>query len=515
MSELALFPAESRSRGISRPVLFISACAVTLLSLVVLSTHPTYLLFAAGAIVAAAVAIYGITYSLRHNEWLVFALALLFLLIQISFLNESARAGLHYFILAILALPVLSKVLRSGILGTGGFRLYLVFFAWSAITITYSLAPLYSLARLSEAVLVMIAVAACVLEIREPDDVTRLLFRFALACAVIVALLAVGTAVLPHRITWASPLESYTRDQLIQMSKSGIAVGGLDRFRGLLNGPNDVGGLMLVAVGAALACWRAVARRERLLLAAMIIAAVAFDVLADSRSAFVAISVGGGFFAIWKWRLRGALLCAGVLAAAAGVMFHAGFFAYAGRGDVSTLTGRTDIWDFVIRKIRERPIIGYGYETSGALFDSRYFPLWWGPWDLGPHSSLHNGYLGHAAGVGIPATVLWLYIIIRPWIFALRQKEDPWNLKPMFFLIVIPILINNFSEQYLGDFGGGLAALLFGVVWTVAERHRLIVLAQMESERVAALARLPKAVGAVASAGYASRAWEPETDASL
>lgn len=503
MSELALFPAEPRSRGISRPVLFTSACAVTLLFLLALNNHPPYLFLAIGAIVAVAVVIYGITYSARHNEWLVFSLALLFLLIQLSFLNEQVRAALHYFILALLSLSVLSKVLRSGILGTGGFKLYLVYFAWAAVTITYSLAPLYSLARLSEAILVMIALAACVLEIHEPDDVTRLLFRFLLACGVILSMLAVATAILPHHITWRSPLESYSPEELTQLSKLGMHTGGLDRFRGLLSGPNDVGAVMLIAVGAALAYWRAAARRERLMLAAMVMAAVAFDVLADSRSAFVAIALGGGCFVIWKWRLRGVLLCAGVLAAAAAVMLHAGLFAYVGRGDVTTLTGRTDIWHFVVRKIRERPIFGYGYETSGALFGSRYFPIWWGPWDLGPHSSLHNGYLGHAAGVGIPATVLWLYIVLRPWIFALRQETDPWNLKPMFFFVVIPILINNFSEQFLGDFGGGIVALLFGLVWAMAERHRLIVLEKMEAEREAALARLPKAVSALASAQYA------------
>ena len=119
----------------------------------------------------------------------------------------------------------------------------------------------------------------------------------------------------------------------------------------------------------------------------------------------------------------------------------------------------------------------------------------------GPHSSLHNGYLGHAIGVGIPATAFWLYIVLRPWVFALRQKEDPWNLKPMFFLIVVPILINNFSEQLLDDFGGGIVALLFGLVWAIAERYRVLALRKKETDRKAAVTALPKAIGALASAG--------------
>jgi hypothetical protein len=397
-------------------------------------------------------------------------------------------------------IPALPKVRSSYLFRTGGFRLYAVYFAWAALTISYSLAPLYSLARLTEAVLVMIALGACVLEIHDSDGVTHLLLRFLLACGVMLAMLAVASAILPHSVSWASPLESYTPDELVSMSKAGVRVGGLDRFRGLFNGPNDVGGLMLVVVGSALVCWRTAGGRMRLMLSAMILAALVFDVLADSRSAFVAIGLGSALYVMWRWRLWGVLVCAAGLAVTVAVMLHEGLFEYVGRGDVTTLTGRTDMWGFVVQQIRQRPILGYGYETSGAVFESRFFPLWWGPWDLGPHSSLHNGYLGHATGVGVPAAILWLYIVLRPWVFALRQKEDPWNLKPMFFLIVIPILANNLSEQLLGDFGGGIVALLFGLAWAIAERNRMMVLQAIKTNREAAHAAMPKAVSVLASA---------------
>jgi len=90
--------------------------------------------------------------------------------------------------------------------------------------------------------------------------------------------------------------------------------------------------------------------------------------------------------------------------------------------------------------------------------------------------------------------------VLRPWVFALRQREDPWSLKPIFFLIVVPILINNLSEQLLGDFGGGAVALLFGLVWAIAERYRVRTLRQREADRKADLAALPKAVSALLSA---------------
>ncbi len=71
----------------------------------------------------------------------------------------------------------------------------------------------------------------------------------------------------------------------------------------------------------------------------------------------------------------------------------------------------------------------------------------------------------------------------------------------MFFLIVVPILINNFSEQLLDDFGGGIVALLFGLVWAIAERYRILALRKKETDRKATVTALPKAIGALASAG--------------
>ena len=500
MSAPALFTLTVRPRAVARPVAVVCACAAAILILLALYSKPSHILIAIAAIVGPATLLYGVRYTYRHTEWLIFPLALIALLIQISLFSDNLRSAFHYGAVALFCLPAVSIVRRSSILRTGGFRLYVVYFAWAAITVMYSLAPVYSLARLMDAVLIMIGTAACILQIRKPEDVTQLLLRFLLAGGIMLVMLVVSTAVLPHSITWQSPFESYEPDELANMAKAGISVFGLDRFRGLTSGPNVLGALMLVVVGPALVCWHAVEKRGRRILVAMIATSLALDVLADSRSAFVAMACGSGLFVVWKWRLRGALVCAGALAAAVLVMLHRGMFDYVGR-DVGTLTGRTDIWAFLIQKIREQPILGYGYEVAGAVFDSKYFPIWWGPWDMGPHSSLHNGYLGHAIGVGIPATAFWLYIILRPWVFALRQKEDPWNLKPMFFLIVVPILINNFSEQLLDDFGGGIVALLFGLVWAIAERYRILALRKKETDRKAAVTALPKAIGALASAG--------------
>jgi O-antigen ligase/polysaccharide polymerase Wzy-like membrane protein len=499
MVDFGLSYAPARPQSSSRSIILVLFAGIAVL-LALCEFHPSYLVLIIGAIALPFVLFRGIPYAIQHSEWLIFSVALLFGVIDISFLSDRTRAPLHYGVLAILCLPVLSRVRHSGILGRGGFRLYCAYFAWGAVTIVYSLAPIYSAARLIESMLAMLLVVAAVIEIREPRDAWRLIRGVLLACGIMLLLCAFAYVVLPHDISWASPQESYAPDELARMAKAGIRIGGLDRFRGLLNGPNDVG--VLVVVGIALVLWQSAPSRERTMLAFVVGAAVLFDIMADSRSPFVAISVGCALYSIWRWRLRGIVILsiAAVLIGAV-FMIHSGASQYVGR-DVTTLTGRTDIWEFVVQKIRQRPLRGYGYETSGAIFASKYFPLWWGPWDLGPHSSLHNGYLGHAVGIGIPATALWLFIVLRPWVFALRQKSDPWRLKPILFLVVIPILINNMSEQLLGDFGGGFTALLFGLTWAIAERRRLMVLDQVGVERANERAALPNAVNALASVGW-------------
>jgi hypothetical protein len=496
-------PRERAEPRTSRLLVAVLAALILLGALCGLEVGGAKLLLVLGGVGALLAIFHGLPYVSHHHEWLICALVLIFLINAFFFLNPTARAAFHYGTLALFCLPVVATALRSDVFRNGGFRLYTIYFLWAAVTITYSLAPEYSLARLSEAFMILVALAAIVLDVRDTDGATRLLAHFLVGAGAILALIAASAMFLPHSLTWISPLESFTPDELRGMQKLGITVDGVDRFRGLLSGPNDIGGLMLILVGPAIVCWRTAARRRRILLAAVIVVSVSLAALADSRSPFVALAAGGTLYAIWRWRARGILLLAAAAAAAAGVLMmvtHGNLIAYIGRGNVSTLTGRTDIWAFVVDKIKARPILGYGYDVSGAIFQSRYFPIWWGPWDLGPHSSLHDGYLDHAVGVGIPATLLWLFIILRPWVFVFRQPGDPWNLKSIFLLIVIPILINNLTEELLGDFMGSVG-VLFGLTWALGERYRLFALEHAEAERAAAFAKLPRAAMALAGTG--------------
>jgi O-antigen ligase len=305
-------------------------------------------------------------------------------------------------------------------------------------------------------------------------------------------MMSVSAIVLPRSLTWAIP---------------DLAADGVERFKSVFSGPNEVGSVMLFTVGASILYWNQVTGLKKAMLALMIAIAVGCGALADSRTPFVGLALGGVLYVVWKYRTRG-VLALGLLAVIGIVVapiFGKNLGDYFARGDVTTLTGRTELWHFVIGAIKANPILGYGYQTAGAIFGSRYFPIWWGPWDQGPQSSIHNEYLNHMVGVGIPATILWLYILLRPWISIFRMKEDPWNLKGAALLIALPILMQSLTEAAIGDFAG-LPGVTIGLFWAIAEKYRIKVIADRETERVENEARVPRGAMAMRHLRIGNRA---------
>jgi O-antigen ligase len=476
-----------------RPEVLLAACAlVAAVALAVISDPFGRLPIALAAAVGVALVSYGWLVTWRDPLWLPFMLMLFELLQDFLFLPLSVRPAISYSLTLLFCAPAIPMIWHAWRVHSSGFRLYLFYFAWSLLTVTYSIAPEYSIVRLLRTLLLFGAVVLCTRIIRHTDDVRRLIRSMMLACIAVTLANAVSAVALPRSITWTavdqnSPVVNYVEDE-----------DELSRFCGLFENPNAVGELTLITVGLILAYFEFATRKERLVLAVVALIALWLAGLADSRSGFVGLAIGLVLYAWWRYRFKGLALTAAVPILALMVWALAGhdLSAYLMRGDVSTLTGRTDIWPFVVEQIAKKPITGYGYDVSGAIFHNRFFPLWYAGWDEGPHTSLHNGYLTNMVDVGIPATIFWLFIMLRPWVSLFSETEDLWRIKPLFFFLVVPLLVVNLDESMVVDCSG-VSGLSFAIAWALAEWRRLADFREFVKAQQAALRRLPPAIAAL------------------
>ena len=413
------------------------------------------------ALMAAALLIALARLSYLHSQWRIFALLLIVeTLPSANFLPMGAeRPLLRYPMYLLFCVPMLPMVWRSGILSRGGFRLYSLYFAWAFLSVTWSLVPIFSFGRALSSTLLFVALCSVALDVEDDDALQRMIRWVLLACAILTAIIAV-TAVFPGFPS------AWFRDPEL----------GAYRLQGIFDSPNQVGEVNMITIGAALACWYSLRGAGQKIGAAVLIAiSVLMMAAADSRSAAVAMALSMAALVVWRYRWRGLF---GVTAAVATAVFVAGQLSphallYFIRGDVVTLTGRTEVMHFSLHRVMENPLLGYGFGAEGEIFRSRYFPSWEDLWTWGPRIPIHNGYLSRAVGLGAPAAFLWLFLFLRPFVALFAGRADPFGLrKPVVLLLVLPVLILYLSETLGGDcrYPAGIVSTL---VWAVAEKERL------------------------------------------
>jgi O-antigen ligase len=129
-------------------------------------------------------------------------------------------------------------------------------------------------------------------------------------------------------------------------------------------------------------------------------------------------------------------------------------------GKDAGLTGRDVIWSTVVQYIRERPLLGYGWNTvwptqSGGFLPSEvaYETVRRAGFEV---VNAHNGYLDLVLGGGVVALALFLAVLAMapgPSPFAPRSA---WRTA-----LVLAFAVNSFSES---NFSLGFVAVLFLLV---------------------------------------------------
>jgi O-antigen ligase len=129
------------------------------------------------------------------------------------------------------------------------------------------------------------------------------------------------------------------------------------------------------------------------------------------------------------------------------------FSDYAASGQISTLTGRTDLWKDSIKLIQQKPLQGYGYCASkfiSAYLGKKYY--------FAAH--LHNSFLEALYNNGVLGLFVYLvliYMTIRSLMSVLFQPKtlEINNLTTGFFGVFLVLFTNSFFEA---TFGGRVTA---------------------------------------------------------
>lgn len=184
-------------------------------------------------------------------------------------------------------------------------------------------------------------------------------------------------------------------------------VAGVGRMSGLFGSPNSAGGFagLTLVVNLAWLMWRPVgsSRKGAWLALVFVASAAAMIVLSGSRNAMLSTMLACSVVAAIRWPR--AVLAGAVIAALAALVITTlglwgrvadnviGLLSRQQHGfDVQNLTGRTEIWRFVLQRWGESPWIGYGLGGSRTVI-STGFATFWGKTTGTTHNALLESLL--------------------------------------------------------------------------------------------------------------------------
>lgn len=224
------------------------------------------------------------------------------------------------------------------------------------------------------------------------------------------------------------------------------------RYGGLAGNANSQGLLALIAIWSGLAL---ITEKSRYfwtspLVSLLLVIYTALLVLSGSATAWI-ISFVTLVFVFWGRYVQRASVRTSVTTNLAiialmlvfGTVFvaqYSGDFLSAFTGAVgkdSTFTGRTALWDIAIAAIKERPLIGYSYDSHISVFTYPEYEI--------PLHQYHNGYLDTMVAGGVlllAGLVFHLSCFFQKGMAIIRQDKNIYiAMMPLLFLIM-----HNFTE---------------------------------------------------------------------
>jgi O-antigen ligase len=249
-----------------------------------------------------------------------------------------------------------------------------------------------------------------------------------------------------------------------------------DRFQGLTDHPNMFGASCMLAYP--ILAWKYATSRSghKFIAAILICLTLGLHVLSGSRSSLLAGVLGGMVWLSCSVKTMTLKRVAIGLTFGLILTFGVSFLILTKptslqRGDsaITALTGRTDFWKGCLILIKEKPIQGYGYGVAGKVWqDPRFHREGEFLWAGSAKSSLHNGYLSLAIGLGMVGLLVWLGFIVVPIWQVLSLESSPY--KAFILAMVFQLLVLNFFESALSSGSQIYTSLIFWFFLIVAGR---------------------------------------------
>jgi exopolysaccharide production protein ExoQ len=229
------------------------------------------------------------------------------------------------------------------------------------------------------------------------------------------------------------------------------AYSSVEGWHGIFNHKNDLGAMMALAI---LVEWyfpahTTLSRVARVLwLPVYVVLLLLSDSITALTSVMLAILLMYAFRAFrFQYGLLAPAFFIGVLLSGAFLMLNAGSMSGALKalGRSSDLSGRIDLWHWVVAMILKRPMLGYGFSGfwRGASDESAVVEtqIGWSP------VYAHNGYLEITLSLGVIGLLLFAWFVctgIKRTVSLSKLAESSADLWPLAFLAFF--LIHNLTE---------------------------------------------------------------------
>ncbi len=261
----------------------------------------------------------------------------------------------------------------------------------------------------------------------------------------------------------------------------GLGMGPYKPFTGIFKSPNTVG--VITSILMPLAFWSYLCEQKKSAFYIIVLFSISLFI-SKSRAGILATAIASGYFLFSYYRVHRATILTWIVVFAGSALLYAELFGYSFIKDYlkwDTLGvggGRFEAWPEVIRLIKLRPWLGFGFGTEDHLF--LHFDIVFMN-HAGAYA--HNSYLGLASQLGIVGVLFFfvpLFFIFFRCAYQLHKmpSEKSFPLLLALNASILGGLINAFFESWLYTVGSAFMFPFWCVVIAQLQINRRIGIAK-------------------------------------